>query len=489
MMELNPTVPALANELAQAVEVILNPMTPQQNRMDAYTACEQFKEVSPLCAQAGLFLASGQYSNNVRHFGLQLMENTIKFKWNQISQQEKIFIKENSMKLLLIGVGPAEDVSLLHLKDALSRVIVEMIKREWPQQWGTLLNELSDACTKGEAQTELVLLIFLRLVEDVALLQTIESNQRRKDIYAALTTRMNEIFDFFLRLIELHVTSFRNTTAEGNVQKANAHSRVVQVVLLTLAGFVEWVSINHIMIGEGKLLHILCILLNDFAFQIDAAECLSQIVNRKGQAKDRKPLLILFSEDAMRYIYQAANQSVLPRQTVEQYHLFLKKLIQVLTGLSTQLSALWGKDESTFQKPQNLCTYFGALCLLTRHPSLTISHGAALIWNLLLKHEQITKDPVFLQCIPSIIEVLGPKVKKISYPNSRPNSSQMTTASFITMEYDGEEEFAIFYSRCRTDFLEVFRQSTLIAPLVTFAYCEHWLNMRLSKAHSEKNTT
>lgn len=488
-MELNPTVPALANELAQAVEVILNPTTPQQNRFDAYTACEQFKEVSPLCAQAGLFLASGQYSTNVKHFGLQLMENTIKFKWNQISQQEKIFIKENSMKLLLIGVGPAEDASLSHMKDALSRVIVEMIKREWPQQWGTLLNELSDACTKGEAQTELVLLIFLRLVEDVALLQTIESNQRRKDIYAALTTRMNEIFDFFLRLIELHVTSFRSTTAEGNVQKANAHSRVVQVVLLTLAGFVEWVSINHIMIGDGKLLHILCILLNDFAFQIDAAECLSQIVNRKGQAKDRKPLLILFSENAMSYIYRAANQSVLPGQTVEQYHLFLKKLIQVLTGLATQLCALWGKDESAFQKPQNLCTYFGALCLLTRHPSLTISHGSALIWNLLLKHEQIAKDPLFLQCIPNIIEVIGPKVEKISYPSSRPNSSDMTTASFIAMEYDGEEEFVIFYCRCRTDFLEVFRQSTLIAPLVTFAYCEHWLSLRLSKAHSEKHTT
>lgn len=75
------------------------------------------------------------------------------------------------MKLLCMGVGPAEDTSISHIKDALSRIIVEMVKREWPQQWTTLLVELSEACTKGEAQTELVLLIFLRLVEDVALLQ------------------------------------------------------------------------------------------------------------------------------------------------------------------------------------------------------------------------------------------------------------------------------------------------------------------------------
>lgn len=58
-----------------------------------------------------------------------------------------------------------------HMKDALSRVIVEMIKREWPQQWPTLLTELSQACTKGCIQTELVLLVFLRLAEDVAVLQ------------------------------------------------------------------------------------------------------------------------------------------------------------------------------------------------------------------------------------------------------------------------------------------------------------------------------
>lgn len=71
------------------------------------------------------------------------------------------------MKLLSAG-GIGEES---HMKDALSRVVVEMVKREWPQQWPGLLSELSDASASGETQTELVLLVFLRLVEDVALLQ------------------------------------------------------------------------------------------------------------------------------------------------------------------------------------------------------------------------------------------------------------------------------------------------------------------------------
>lgn len=55
---------------------------------------------------------------------------------------------------------------------------------------------------------------------------------------------------------------------------------------MTLTGFVEWVSMNHIISQDGRLLQILCILLSDEAFQLPAAECLLQIVNRKGQVCD-----------------------------------------------------------------------------------------------------------------------------------------------------------------------------------------------------------
>lgn len=54
----------------------------------------RFKNLSPLCAQAGLYLVtSPQYSAVVKHFGLQLMEHQVKCNWNKISQEEKVFIK------------------------------------------------------------------------------------------------------------------------------------------------------------------------------------------------------------------------------------------------------------------------------------------------------------------------------------------------------------------------------------------------------------
>lgn len=78
---------------------------------------------------------------------------------------------------------------------------------------------------------------------------------------------------------------------------------------------------------------------------------------------------------------------------------------------------------------------------------------------------------------------------QITYPISRTLEISDRPECFSCIDYDSEEEFAIFFYRCRTDILEIFRQATLIAPLVTFTYCEHWLMLRLQKAVNERNTT
>jgi exportin-5 len=91
-------------------------------------------------------------------------------------------MKENAMRLMESGVNDLIKEAV-HIKDGISRIVVEIIKREWPQQWPNLLAELEVLCCKGDAQTELVMFVMLRIVEDVAVLQTLEQNQRRKEIY------------------------------------------------------------------------------------------------------------------------------------------------------------------------------------------------------------------------------------------------------------------------------------------------------------------
>jgi exportin-5 len=37
-----------------------------------------------------------------------------------------------------------------YIKDGIARLVVEMVKREWPQQWPTFLQELTDLAQVGK---------------------------------------------------------------------------------------------------------------------------------------------------------------------------------------------------------------------------------------------------------------------------------------------------------------------------------------------------
>ena len=57
-------------------------------------------------------------------------------------------------------------------------------------------------------QTSLVLMIFLRLVEDIMTLQTVPT-QRRRDILAALTSLMPSLFPCFTRTLRTNLEFYR----------------------------------------------------------------------------------------------------------------------------------------------------------------------------------------------------------------------------------------------------------------------------------------
>ena len=59
-----------------------------------------------------------------------------------------------------------------------------------------------------DTQTELVLLVLLRLVEDVVTFQNLQTS-RRRDVLQALTSHMAELFTFMVQLLTHHVETYR----------------------------------------------------------------------------------------------------------------------------------------------------------------------------------------------------------------------------------------------------------------------------------------
>jgi hypothetical protein len=89
---MNDEVEVACRKLIAAVDLTMNPMTPQADRIEAFKLCEDFKS-SPLCVLCGLRLCCLEFSGIIRHFGLQLLEHAIKFCWNSMSPEEKLFLK------------------------------------------------------------------------------------------------------------------------------------------------------------------------------------------------------------------------------------------------------------------------------------------------------------------------------------------------------------------------------------------------------------
>lgn len=95
-----------------------------------------------------------------------------------------------------------------------------------------------------------------------------------------------------------------------------------------MSTFVEWVNYTHLANDNNAVLIILCTLLEDEHFQLGAADCLLQIVSRKGPLEERKFLLEWFDVKALKFMLDAVN-SVSRKSLDEKNYLFLKKLTQV----------------------------------------------------------------------------------------------------------------------------------------------------------------
>nr|AMN88365.1 XPO5 [Mytilus galloprovincialis] len=467
--------------LVSAVETVMNPIAAQQDRQSAQQILEEFKESSPYCVQCGLKL-SQYYDNPVaRHFGLQLLEHSIKFRWNSFTEEEKEQLKKSSLEIIEKGtLGIIHEQ--IYIKDVISRIIVEIIKREWPQLWPTLLADLYNLCQHGATQTELVLKIYLRLVEDVVSFMNLPTT-RRREVLQGLTGKMEDLFEFFLNLLEKYRIDFYKTEpiVSDGAQWTQYHNNleVSRAVLSTLTGYLDWVNMSHIF--SKDLLHRLCLMLSNKHLQLSAAECLLLIVTRKGKVEERKPLLILFSENAMSLIWNSAIEADHTSKE-EHYYLFLKRLCQVIIELGKQLCAMWGpvvdvKQPDTFNK------YLEAVLAFTQHPGQMISSYTLSLWCSFLQHNVISQDEILLSFIPRLFETASKTLYKVGFPSQNNSPS----CDYSRLEFDCDEEFNMFFAKYRSEWSNVLRLSTILNPGIAFQFANQWLQSVLSKGIDSGN--
>ncbi|XP_033875025.3 exportin-5-like [Acipenser ruthenus] len=464
---------ALCDQLIKAVNVMMDTESSQRYRLEALKFCEEFKEKCPICVPCGLKLAEKTQPPIIRHFGLQILEHCVKFRWNNMPQQEKIHLKNNVMGLISNDIRPIlEEES--HIKDALSRIVVEMIKREWPQHWPDMLKELESLMKQGEAQTELVMFILLRLAEDVVTFQTLPT-QRRRDIQQTLAQNMENVFNFLINILQQSVNKYRKMKTDPTQEiKARAHCRVGVAALNTLAGYIDWVALVHITHDNCRLLEMLCLLLSEAELQLEAVECLLIAVSRKGKLEDRKPLMILFGDVAMHYILSAA-QPADGAGLTERHYVFLKRLCQVLCALGSQLCALLASDVDV-ETPANLGKYLEAFLAFTTHPSQFLRSSTQVIWGSLFRHKVLSKDPMTMAVTSRYVRASMTNLVKVGFPSK----TDSPCCEYSRVDFDSDEDFNAFFNSFRAQQGEVVRNACKLIPLEAFQMAGEWLQYQLN---------
>ncbi|CAF0870378.1 unnamed protein product [Didymodactylos carnosus] len=440
-------IPSVSTDLLRQVElaVLACVSTDSVCQKSGYEYIEQLK-LNPLYSiHIGFDLI--EYSNEglVKHFGLQCIEESIKYKWTSFDSTQKVNIKERLWQLMLRLEQPPQ-----HLKAALVRCVCEIAKREWPQQWPSLLNELQQLSSKPEY----VLLILAYLVEDVIVLQTLTS-QRKRDIQTTLLEQSVNLIEFFNNFIPPSSVLYS--------------SELIQNALYALTMFATFVPVEKFF-TSSNIVQKVTNLLSDSSYRMKAAEYLSVLANRRGKQDERQPLLHLFT-----YLLQNGTtfndilKLKIPIST-DNYD-YMKQYTVVIGALCEQLCYVCGNntDKTTIPLPTEFTngSFLNVVLSIIQHPSLYVSSYGYQMWLQLIKSTIFNNDkskllesimPILLRSIcHSLVRCpLNDEQKQMNGDNGAPVDSdsasleRTTRIHYLHHDFEDEADYQKFFAKYRT---------------------------------------
>ncbi|CAF3402152.1 unnamed protein product [Rotaria socialis] len=393
------------------------------HRQQAYKFVEEIKSnpIQSISIGFEFFNKNQLFDPLVKHFGLQCIEETIKYKWTSLDSQLKLSIKERLWLLMT-----EHDQLPVHLKTILVRCVCEIAKREWPQQWPLFLDELV-ALSKLNSTNDYSLLILAYLIEDVIVLQTLNSI-RKRDIQTTLLQHGNKLVEFIEYFLDLP-----NTISSS---------------LYALTMFATFLPID--LFFTTKIIHKIVLLLNSPIHRMKAAEFLSVISDRRGKYEERLPLLQLFL-----YLFQNGSHyndvysTVDIKQSNDMYD-FMKQYAMVITALCDQLCYLCGGEGLNKKAPlPEQCsngTFLQLLLALMQHPSIYIALYGYQMW-LQLVRANIIQENDYQNILPLIFRALCHSLVK--QPYKKTNDGQDVALSYIHHDFEDEPDYQKFIGKNR----------------------------------------
>ena len=150
-------------DLIPAIHAIYDPRSSNETRKQATIFLEEAK-VLPQAAARGFTLASDiSQPPQTRHFGLGLIDYNVKYRWEELHEQDA-----DAMKSMVIKLGQnIRDDEPTYMRNKVAQLWVDLAEKIWPESWIDLDASLLEFWQASFAHQMMVLNILQLLSESV----------------------------------------------------------------------------------------------------------------------------------------------------------------------------------------------------------------------------------------------------------------------------------------------------------------------------------
>ncbi|KAJ1970840.1 karyopherin, partial [Dimargaris xerosporica] len=164
-------------------------VAPEQ-RKQAETYCEEVRE-RPDAAVYGHHLAhkAQNYPDTVRHFGLSLIEHTIRYRWDEAEYTDahRDEIQQLVIDLVMHGLrDPTPSPEPIFIKEKMAQLVTEVAERRWPKQWPDLQSQLVAMYQASPVTQEVSLMVLRDLADDLCVYESPIAMLRKASLSNAL---------------------------------------------------------------------------------------------------------------------------------------------------------------------------------------------------------------------------------------------------------------------------------------------------------------
>ncbi|KAF9985995.1 hypothetical protein BGZ65_009185 [Modicella reniformis] len=508
---------SVLRNLLAALDTIYNVASTNEARQQAQEYCEGLKR-DPAGPLYGYFLAhkDNQQPDVVRHFGLGLIENTVRYRWSEetLIPEIKAQIRANAMSLVAEGTLPILTEQSF-IKEKIARLVVEVAKREWPGAWNDMDAFLRQLFFKDETGREMVLLILRSLCEDVCVYDDAVAGMRKKDLRAGLLVIMasertlkghypdglkghnDEVTlmvgesgndGWIARLAVLLEEILPRCQTES---RDAADEKVAAAALKTLSSILGWVIVGMPSTGVSVREDSAGMSVGPECTPMlpAGAECCDMLASRNLADAEREKIIWPLMEGGVTMISRAYMTYATQLLQEEEYE-FVKKIVQVRESrrnasvhrikvvLRHQLFSVIANPRlghcqswrtATVRKEKHLCPE-GSINLLfsmASHPSVLISSTVSVFWATLLRHETLSKDSTIHSFIPPLLKLYSKhlvKDFKIRY------ETDPVYRHFASYDFESVSELRGYTDKTFSRAVDVINLGVPIVPLDAFMW-------------------